>query len=298
MIVVFADDVSGKHSINAQEIQATIEVARMYGCRVFIISLNFDDCETADNALAYVPEFDEPVLAVWTGFIPFYDRYKAIYEAALKKNVYLVNTPEQFQTSMEFDKFYPLIEHLTPKSIILDDADYDIDKVIAHFDFPVFVKGTRKSNKDKGWSAVVAKSKEELSDLVQAHFQNNFRSNGKVIVRELVPLRKLDEDANGFPVSREYRVFVYKGQILDYGFYWDEYEDRGISEKELERTINHIVSKVVEQVNVPFFSLDIGQLSSGEWIVIELGDGQFSGLSQIPLLRLWSKISQWDMEKG
>lgn len=297
MVLVFADDVSGKHSISAREILATVEAVRMYGCRVFMIPPNFDDCETADNALAYVPYFDEPVLAVWTGFIPLYERYEAIYQAALKKNVHLVNTPQQFQTAMEFDKFYPLIEHLTPKSVVLE-ANNSIDTVINKFDFPVFVKGTVKSNKDKGWSAVVAQNEEELKQLIEAHLQNNYRSKGKVIVRELVSLKKLAQDPNGFPISREYRVFVYKGEVLDYGFYWDEYEDESISTKELELAIKKIVSKVTEQVKVPFFSLDIGQLSSGEWIVIELGDGQFSGLSQIPLLRFWSKISQWKMKKG
>lgn len=294
MVLVFADDVSGKHSISAQEILATVEAVRMYGCRVFMIPPNFDDCETADNALAYVPTFDNPVLAVWTGFIPLYERYEAIYKAALKKNIHLVNTPQQFQTAMEFDKFYPLIEHLTPKSVILE-ADDNIDNVTATLDFPVFVKGTVKSNKDKGWSAVVAQNEEELLQLIQVHLQHSYRSKGKVIVRELASLKKLAQDPNGFPISREYRVFVYQGEILDYGFYWDEYEDTGISAKELERAIKHIVSQVAEQVDVPFFSLDIGQLSSGEWIVIELGDGQFSGLSQIPILRLWSKISQWEI---
>jgi len=36
--------------------------------------------------------------------------------------------------------------------------------------------------------------------------------------------------------------------------------------------------------------VDVGQLESGEWIVIEVGDGQFAGLSQVSVLELWSKL--------
>lgn len=42
-------------------------------------------------------------------------------------------------------------------------------------------------------------------------------------------------------------------------------------------------------------SVDVGQLDTGDWIVIEIGDGQFSGLSQIPVLNLWSKIKDWGL---
>jgi hypothetical protein len=39
-------------------------------------------------------------------------------------------------------------------------------------------------------------------------------------------------------------------------------------------------------------SVDVAQLETDEWIVIEVGDGQFSGLSQIQPLNLWKKLSQ------
>ncbi len=45
-------------------------------------------------------------------------------------------------------------------------------------------------------------------------------------------------------------------------------------------------------VNVPYLSIDIGQKEDKEWVVIELGDAQFSGTSQMPLNALWNKLSQ------
>jgi hypothetical protein len=45
------------------------------------------------------------------------------------------------------------------------------------------------------------------------------------------------------------------------------------------------------RVGTPFIVVDVGQLETGEWIVIEVGDGQFAGLSQVPVLELWSRMS-------
>ena len=70
-------------------------------------------CETAENALAWLPEFGPPVAGHWAGYIPANERYEAIYRAAAAKGVHLVNTPTQYQTAMEFDRFYPLLGELT-----------------------------------------------------------------------------------------------------------------------------------------------------------------------------------------
>jgi len=137
---------------------------------------------------------------------------------------------------------------------------------------------------------------DDLQTIAAKTLKRPHRSRGKVIVRELVQLKQLATDPNGFPISREYRAFVYKGELLKYGFYWDEYEDHGISTQEIQSAIEHLVSQVTTVVDVPFLSIDIAQLAvSEEWIVIELGDSQFTGLSQIPVLELWSKIKDFKL---
>jgi hypothetical protein len=98
----------------------------MLGCRIYPIPVNFDECETAENALAYLPGFASPVVSLWAGYIPSVERYTAIFDSAAAKGVYLINTPSQHQTAMEFDKFYPLLRELTPDSVIgsnLDDIE-------------------------------------------------------------------------------------------------------------------------------------------------------------------------------
>ena len=79
MLVVLSEATNEKSSRNQRELAEITEAARLFGCRVYTIPPNFDECKTAENALAYVPEFDSPVACVWVGFIPELERYQAIY---------------------------------------------------------------------------------------------------------------------------------------------------------------------------------------------------------------------------
>lgn len=289
MLIVFSEATTDKSSLNTRELSSITETARLFGCRVYTIPPNFDDCETAENALAYVPEFDTPQPGIWIGFIPSFERYEAIYEAAREKNVWLVNTPEQHRRAMEFDQFYPLVHDLTAKSLIIQSLE-QLEKVEADLGYPVFVKGAIKSNKEEGLSAVVAQNYEELSVLATKILSSSYRSRGKVIVRELLKLKTIASDSKAFPISREYRAFVYQGKILSYGFYWDEYnESTSLQTNEKDEFIL-LIKEAAQRVDVPFLAVDVAQLETGEWKLIEVGDAQFCGLSKVPVLELWSKL--------
>ena len=287
MIVVFHDISQQASSANRRETQAITDAARLFGCRVYDIPSDFAECETAENALTYVPQFQERILGIWVGFIPTYERYAELYQAALQKNIQLVNSPELYRLAMEFDQFYPLLNDLTPKSLILESID-QIPMIKDQLGYPVFVKGAVKLDKEQGWSAVVANNKEELDTIVKRILDQPVRSRGKAIVRQLVKLRYLSEAPNGFPMGREYRLFLYKGQMLAYGFYWD-IEPLPLSSVE-EIQVIQLARQVAGRIKTPFLAVDIRQLETGDWIVIEVGDAQFSGLSHIAVLELWSKI--------
>jgi hypothetical protein len=65
MVVVLSEDsFVDRNTINGRELHATVDAARMFGCRIYQIPPNFDMCETAENALAYLPIFDPPVIGI------------------------------------------------------------------------------------------------------------------------------------------------------------------------------------------------------------------------------------------
>ncbi len=47
-----------------------------------------------------------------------------------------------------------------------------------------------------------------------------------------------------------------------------------------------LTDEAATRVGTPYVAVDVGQVESGEWIVVEAGDAQFSGVSQTPLLPL------------
>jgi hypothetical protein len=291
MVVVLSEDsFVDPNTINGRELRATVEAARMFGCRIYPIPLDFDVCETAENALAYLPSFDPPVAGIWAGYIPAVERYAAIYVAAAAKGVRLINTPAQYQTAMEFDKFYPLLGALTPESIVLSSVD-ELSAVAQRLEFPAFVKGAIKSNKDQGWAACVAHDPAELAAIGRSLLARERRSRGKIIVRRLVRFRSIATDRQSFPIGREYRVFVHGDDVLAYGFYWDEYRDTVTPSPADEAAIKALSIEAARRVGTPFVAVDIGQSEDGDWTVIEVSDGQFAGLSHVTALELWSRLS-------
>ena len=112
MVVVLSEDsFVDPSTINGRELRATVEAARMLphppdparfrGVR--------DRRECACLAAGVRSAGCGPL----AGYIPANERYEAIYRAAAAKGVHLVNTPTQYQTAMEFDRFYPLLGELT-----------------------------------------------------------------------------------------------------------------------------------------------------------------------------------------
>lgn len=265
------------------------------GCRVYPIPLDFEVCETAENALAYLPEFDPPVPGIWAGYIPAVERYDAIYQAAAAKGVRLVNTPLQYRTAMEFDQFYPLLGDLTPDSAVAATLE-EVAAVADVAEFPVFVKGAIKSNKDQGWAACVAHDRAQLAEIGRSLLARERRSRGKVIVRRLVSFRVVATDQQSFPIGREYRAFVHRDDVLAYGFYWDEHRDSIALTRADEAAIMALSIEAARRIGTPFIAVDIGQLEDGSWIVIEVSDGQFAGLSHVTTLELWSKLANISIE--
>lgn len=149
-----------------------------------------------------------------------------------------------------------------------------------------------QSRKARGWKACVAETVEELRELATFLFDLEARTRGRVVVRELVRLRHTRTSAQGFLLGREYRVFLLNNRVLKCGYYW-EGDDvlRTLSEEERLRVLD-LAREASKRLEVPFVAVDIGQKDGGAWIVIECGDAQFAGASQIPLLKLWHKLHQ------
>ena len=266
------------------------EAATLVGCRVYTIPKDFSQCETAENALWHVPVQESPTRGVWCGFIPSLERYTAIYEELAIKNILLPNTPDEHAIALDFDLAYERLVGISPKSVTLTRAE-DWQAAEEALGYPVFVRGATRSRKAEGWKACVAINRDELQRLITELFALPYRSRGKVIVRQLVALRHTRVSEHGFPLGREYRVFLFGEVVLAFGYYWDGDDPLAGLAPDEEGEMLALAKTAAQRAGIPFVIVDIGQQESGAWTVIEVGDAQFAGTGQIALLPFWSAIS-------
>ncbi|NDJ21080.1 ATP-grasp domain-containing protein [Nostoc sp. B(2019)] len=289
MIVLSESTEQIESSASASENKLMTEASRILGCKVYYMPRDFQRCGTAENALWHIPKSAIETAGIWVGYIPELERYKAIYQAALAKGIRLLNTPLEHQTALEFNLFYPHLKGLTPESVVITSTDECIEAGDL-LGFPVFVKGTVQSIKMQGWKFCIANNQEELIQLTRLLLKLKERSRGKVIIRKLMKLLHQRLAPNGFPMGREFRCFIYNQQLLKYGYYWDGQDNLSKLSTQEEKQVFSLAILASERLGVPYVAIDIGQLESGEWIVIETADAQFAGLCQIPALELWNKL--------
>lgn len=146
---------------------------------------------------------------------------------------------------------------------------------------PFVLKGETNSRKSHWLRDMFAKNKTEAIAIHNRLADDGLLSSQKIFIRQYVPLVKYMDGVNGMPVTKEFRFFVAYGEVLCGDYYWQNYiDDIGIKPdaNEVPRTfLQNVIDRVGNQSN--FYTIDVGQTLTGEWIVIELNDGQQSGLS-------------------
>jgi hypothetical protein len=81
-------------------------------------------------------------------------------------------------------------------------------------------------------------------------------------------------DRSGMPLAQEYRTFYLDGDPLVTAPYWEQ----GPYDSDLPPTT--LFQDIAQAVRSRFFSLDVARQRTGEWLIIELGDGQVASLPE------------------
>lgn len=203
--------------------------------------------------------------------VPFYHE---LQRDLIIQNSSLINSILEHQYIANFD-YYEDVKQFTPKSYFeLKDVPKDGG--------PFFIKGRTNSKKHLGFNKVVAQNYEELTKLYFEHLADEQINQQGIVIREFIKLKTLSQGIDGFPFTNEWRLFFYKDQLVDYGYYWSNSD---IIPDKTELTIDGInfakkIAKIISD-KTNFFVVDIAQKESREWTLIEINDGQQSGLSEI-----------------
>ena len=242
-------------------------------------------------SLAEVPIHPTLEPAIWIGTIPDESIYRAVHDQLRERNIQLLNTPDEHLDVFEFDRAYPRIADLTAPSVVIEDPD-QLAEAVQQVGLPAFIKGALLSRKHSGWRACVADTLDDARVIAHKLLRQRYLSRGRVIVRALLPLRRFTVPASEFPVGREYRVFLLRGEPLAHGYYWPYPGDWAALTPAEEHDLLSLARAAAARFTTPLVSLDIGQLEDLSWKVIETGDPQFSGLSFIDPRLLWRRLAE------
>lgn len=205
--------------------------------------------------------------------LPFYKELETDLEICGSQ---LINSYRQHRGVADISSWYMEFDDITPKTWF---ELHEIPKV-----GPFVLKGETNSKKYQWKTHMFAENKEQAGQVYSNLSKDGLIGSQRIVIRQYVPLRRLDTDVCGLPITEEYRLFFYKGQLVTGAFYWSSHSE--LLEQHKDLGIQQIPTSFIREVGVrsaeiaDFVVVDVARTDEGGWIVVELNDGQMSGLSE------------------
>lgn len=217
--------------------------------------------------------------------LPFFDAIQADVDYV---GATLINNIKQHRYVADLRNWVEDIAELTPKTWYrLEDIDED---------GPYVLKGKTNSRKFDWKTHMFAVDRKAANDVYWRLATDGLigGENQTIYIRQFVPLKTFMYGLNDLPISNEYRIFVAFGEVLCGAYYWSNYADEVGHNTSISQIPPEFVAEVVKRLSpkIPFFAVDIAETAAGDWIVIEVNDGQMSGLSENDPDLLYSRLKE------
>lgn len=208
------------------------------------------------------------------------DQYESLWNACSQRNVTLVTTPGQYVWAHHLPNWYSSFRDLTMESIWLDGSQPEVDQclhLLSELDCTAaIVKDFVKSWKHEWLEACFipdTRDHEHCRSVISRFLElQGDDLNGGVVLRAFVELESIGQHStSGMPLSVETRVFALQGEALQSIDYWPGMKSDTQPPEALVRT-------AISRLQTPFATLDFAKTCSGQWMLVEVGDGQVSGL--------------------
>ena len=235
-----------------------------------------------ESALKRVLPNAERVTGIYRGWMLRPEQYEIFYNSLLEKNIVLINNPEEYKFCHYLPENYDTIKGFTPKTTFKELKSgfkmHDFQNEISEFgNRPIVVKDYVKSQKHYWFEACFipnAADQEKVNAVINKFLElQDTDLNEGLVFREFVELEELtNHSASGMPLTKEFRVFVKYGKVMTIFKYWDEGDYQNVE------PIVEGFEMVIPKIKSNFFTMDIAKKKDGNWIIVELGDGQVAGL--------------------
>lgn len=214
--------------------------------------------------------------------------YETCYEELQQHDIRLIHTPEEHNRCSLISHWYPLLKQFTPRTVVYDELPA-ASQVESEFGWPVFVKGERQTSKHKASTSII-RSAAQFETLLGIWKTDPILHWQKMVCREFVPLEQIDETVSDrIPSSVEFRLFYWKNKCAGWGRYWYEGIIYDLPET-AQNEVFALADRVAAKIDVTFLVVDVAYTANGEWIVIEVNDGQESGFAGADPRIVWEAI--------
>jgi hypothetical protein len=158
---------------------------------------------------------------------------------------------------------------------------------------PFVVRGRMFSKKHNWETHMYAETKRdalELAERLKAG-DSDIREQG-VVYRKYVPLKTFELGVNGLRHTNEWRFYYYREKLLSYGYYWSLADCLDQAELKPEGlALAEKLARIAAQFTA-FYTLDIAETENGDWILIEINDGQMAVPSENDPDELYGRLSE------
>lgn len=288
MRIIFCENPLEKKTVD-EEYRKEFETVNRLGIPCSLI-----DFETvsyrkdAKKAVSHLEPLEHPCETVYRGWMLKPDDYTELYENLLAKNHRLINDPMAYRNCHYLPESLRFIEPYTPKTVYKRFVETEngfshetIRELLAVFgNSPVIIKDYVKSMKHLWESACFIPDASDTNRAIEVI--ENFLSwqdddlNEGLVVREFVPLEELAvHSKSGMPLKLEYRLFFLDGKPIGVYDYWEEGDYSRYEKPPLVYFCD-----IAKNVKSRFFTMDVAKTCTGDWIIIELGDAQVSGIPE------------------
>jgi hypothetical protein len=178
----------------------------------------------------------------------------------------------------------------------LTPAAYTVNDIPTLPEGEYFIKGETNSVKHEWMSSAFAPDLASVDAVVTNLRKHNVVGSQELVIRPFVRYRQLAVMESGQPVFNEWRVFILNGKVMATGFYWSQQIHRFDADdiqplipSEFQKVIDLAIERVGSKIS--FVVIDIAEKPNGTWQVIELNDGNMSGLCGVDAEKLWANIA-------
>lgn len=198
----------------------------------------------------------------------------------------LINTPREHEWIAEFDYYHDMKE-FTPKSWTEHEFPY------SNYQGPLVIKGRTNSRKSQWSTKMYAKDRQTGIKVAAELATDPLIGPQGLIYRQYVPLKTLGRDEiTGIPWANEWRIFLHQETILSAGYYWSSAPEEVHKMAELSPKGLELIASMAPIATqcATFYIMDIAETEAGDWILIEMNDGQMGGLSENDPNKLYSAL--------